>query len=214
MQATHFKIESAEKTIVFTMARMLGVIAAGDYAGFHDYVRDSATTHFDYTIPPWFSAMVMWVCKQSYAPGVVSGAAVLSSIDITGAKTQMYEILDDNVDDNFRNAWKLMPGGTIITIPAPIPIEDAVAAAAVVAVAVVAAAAGRPVRARAAPAAALVAAPAGSDVAAARAGAASATPVSRRRPRAASPATGPCAKLGKRRGGGGDGAGGGGAGCV
>ena len=119
-QATHFQVESAEKTGVFDKARMLVIIAAGDYAGFHDYVRESATSYFDYVIPAWFGAMVMWVCKQTYVVGVVGSVVVLDGIVITSAKKQMYEILEDEEDENFRNAWTLMPSNAIIVIPAAV----------------------------------------------------------------------------------------------
>ena len=56
-----FQFESAEKTIVFDLMHMRSIISAGDYRGFHDYVRSSATTYFDYSIPAWFGAMLLWV---------------------------------------------------------------------------------------------------------------------------------------------------------
>ena len=101
------------------MAHMRSIISAGDYRGFHDYVRASATTYFDYSIPAWFGAMLLWVCKQSYVRASGGAAAqTLHGIVITQAKTQMYEILDDDEDVNFANAWALTPSGEVIHVPA------------------------------------------------------------------------------------------------
>jgi hypothetical protein len=112
-----FRLEAAEKVIVFDLARMRRLIEAGDLEDVFAYVRKCKQSIFDDTIPAWFTAGLMWVCKQTYVRGVVE-ALVLDDVDITQAKTQMYWILDDAVRVNFLNAWRLTPSGTNITIPA------------------------------------------------------------------------------------------------
>ena len=105
---------------------MRRLIDAGDLDGVFAYVRKCKKSVFDDTIPAWFTAGLMWVCKQTYVCVVVE-ELVLDDVDITEAKTQMYWILDDTVRVNFLNAWRLTPAGTSITIPARA--EAAVAAA-------------------------------------------------------------------------------------